>query len=364
MRELAAKEGRPPRYDGRWRDRPASEAPAGVRPVVRIKSPQTGDTLVSDTVQGEIRFPNKDLDDFILLRSDGNPTYMHAVVVDDHDMGVTHIIRGDDHLTNAARQTIIYQGMGWDVPIMAHLPLIHGADGAKLSKRHGALGVEAYREMGYLPAGLLNYLAKLGWNHGEDEIMTIAQMIEWFDTKDVNKGAARFDFVNLADVNGHHMRNADPQWLTDTLVNTIPFLSNREEVAELAAPEKRAQLAQAMPGLQLRAKTLVELADSALYLVARRPLAMDEKAASLLNEEGIGMLRAVSPLFKAAGEWTVAGLDAIVRQLAEEKSLKLGKVAQPLRAALTGRSTSPGVFDVLEVLGREESLGRIEDQIK
>ncbi len=364
MRELAAKEGRPPRYDGRWRDKPASEAPAGVKPVIRIKSPQSGDTLVSDTVQGEIRFPNKDLDDFILLRSDGNPTYMHAVVVDDHDMGVTHIIRGDDHLTNAARQTIIYQGMDWAVPVMAHLPLIHGADGAKLSKRHGALGVEAYREMGYLPAGLLNYLAKLGWNHGEDEIMTIPQMIEWFDTKDVNKGAARFDFVNLADVNGHHMRNADPAWLTDRLVETIPYLSNHAEVAALADPSVRAQLAHAMPGLQLRAKTLVELADSALYLVAKRPLAMDEKAAALLNEEGVEMLRAVSPLFKAAKDWTAAGLDTVVRQLAEEKNLKLGKVAQPLRAALTGRSTSPGVFDVLEVLGREELLGRIEDQIK
>jgi glutamyl-tRNA synthetase len=364
MRELAAKEGRPPRYDGRWRDKPASDAPAGVKPVIRIKSPHSGDTLVSDTVQGEIRFPNKDLDDFILLRSDGNPTYMHAVVVDDHDMGVTHIIRGDDHLTNAARQTIIYQGMDWEVPVMAHLPLIHGADGAKLSKRHGALGVEAYREMGYLPSGLLNYLAKLGWNHGEDEIMTIAQMIEWFDTKDVNKGAARFDFVNLADVNGHHMRNADPAWLTDVLVKTIPFLSNHADVVALADPSKRTQLTHAMPGLQLRAKTLVELADSALYLVAKRPLAMDEKAAAILNEEGVEMLRAVLPLFKAANDWTATGLDAIVRQLAEEKNLKLGKVAQPLRAALTGRSTSPGVFDVLEVLGREESLGRIEDQIK
>ena len=364
MRELAAQEGRPPRYDGRWRDRPASEAPAGVKPVIRIKSPQSGDTLVSDTVQGEIRFPNKDLDDFILLRSDGNPTYMHAVVVDDHDMGVTHIIRGDDHLTNAARQTIIYQGMDWEVPVMAHLPLIHGADGAKLSKRHGALGVEAYREMGYLPAGLLNYLAKLGWNHGEDEIMTIPQMIEWFDTKDVNKGAARFDFVNLADVNGHHMRNADPAWLTDRLVETIPFLSNQADVAALADPSVRNKLSQAIPGLQLRAKTLVELADSALYLVTKRPLAMDEKAAALLNEEGIEMLRAVAPLFRAASDWTAAGLDAVVRQLAEERNLKLGKIAQPIRAALTGRSTSPGVFDVLEVLGKEESLGRIEDQIK
>ncbi len=363
MRELAAKEGRPPRYDGRWRDRAASEAPAGVKPVIRIKSPQTGETEVNDAVQGDIRFPNKDLDDFILLRSDGNPTYMHAVVVDDHDMGVTHIIRGDDHLTNAARQTIIYQGMDWEVPSMSHIPLIHGADGAKLSKRHGALGVEAYREMGYMPTGLLNYLAKLGWNHGEDEIMTVAQMIEWFDVKDVNKSASRFDFANLTDVNGHHMRNADPEALTDMLIETIPFLSNYADVKELADPKWRHQLTQAMPGLQLRAKTLVELADSALYLVAQRPLPMDEKAIAILNVEGVDVLRQIFPLFQAAGDWTATGLDAIVRQFVEEKALKLGKVAQPLRAALTGRSTSPGVFDVLEVLGREEALGRIEDQI-
>jgi glutamyl-tRNA synthetase len=364
MRELATKEGRPPRYDGRWRDRPASEAPAGIKPVIRIKAPQSGETVVNDVVQGEVRFPNKDLDDFILLRSDGNPTYMHAVVVDDHDMGVTHIIRGDDHLTNAARQTIIYQGMGWDVPTMAHIPLIHGPDGAKLSKRHGALGVEAYREMGYLPEGLLNYLAKLGWSHGDDEVMTIAQMIEWFDIKDVNKGAARFDFDKLAAINGHHMRAAEPDALTEVLIKTIPHLSNSDIVAKLASPGKQDQLAAAMPGLKERAKTLVELADSALYLVAERPLRLDEKASALLDDEGRTVLREIHPLLDTSQEWTAAALDTIARAYAEGRNLKLGKVAQPLRAALTGRSTSPGVFDVLEVLGREEALGRIADQIK
>jgi glutamyl-tRNA synthetase len=364
MRELATKEGRPPRYDGRWRDRPASEAPAGVKPVIRIKAPQSGETVVNDVVQGEVRFPNKDLDDFILLRSDGNPTYMHAVVVDDHDMGVTHIIRGDDHLTNAARQTIIYQGMGWDVPTMAHIPLIHGPDGAKLSKRHGALGVEAYREMGYLPEGLLNYLAKLGWSHGDDEVMTIAQMIKWFDIKDVNKGAARFDFDKLAAINGHHMRAAEPDALTEVLIKTIPHLSNSDIVAKLASPGKQDQLAAAMPGLKERAKTLVELADSALYLVAERPLRLDEKASALLDDEGRTVLREIHPLLDTSQEWTAAALDTIARAYAEGRNLKLGKVAQPLRAALTGRSTSPGVFDVLEVLGREEALGRIADQIK
>jgi glutamyl-tRNA synthetase len=225
-REAARAEGRPPRYDGHWRDRPASEAPKGVAGAIRIKAPRDGETLVRDLVQGDVRFPNKDLDDFIILRSDGNPTYMHAVVVDDHDMGVTHIIRGDDHLTNAARQTIIYKAMGWDVPEMAHIPLIHGADGAKLSKRHGALGVEAYREMGYLPAALLNYLARLGWSHGDDEVMSIPQMIEWFNVSDINKGAARFDFAKLEALNGIHMRAMDDAALTAALIDTLPHLPN------------------------------------------------------------------------------------------------------------------------------------------
>ena len=232
MREKARAEGRPPRYDGRWRDRDPSEAPVGVKPAIRIKAPRDGETVVRDRVQGDVRFPNKDLDDFIILRSDGNPTYMHAVVVDDHDMGVTHIIRGDDHLTNAARQKIIYDAMGWDVPVMAHIPLIHGADGAKLSKRHGALGVDAYRAMGYLPAALRNYLVRLGWSHGDDEVMSLDDMIRWFEIEDVNKGAARFDFAKLEALNGLHMRRMDDAELLDIFVRTLPYLENGALIAE------------------------------------------------------------------------------------------------------------------------------------
>ncbi|MGP2492754.1 glutamate--tRNA ligase [Mesorhizobium sp. PUT5] len=363
MREKARAEGRPPRYDGRWRDRDPSEAPKGVRGAIRIKAPSEGETLVHDLVQGEVRFPNKDLDDFIILRSDGNPTYMHAVVVDDHDMGVTHIIRGDDHLTNAARQTVIYDAMGWPVPKMAHIPLIHGADGAKLSKRHGALGVEAYRAMGYLPEALLNYLARLGWSHGDDEVMSIPQMIDWFDIVDVNKGAARFDFAKLEALNGVHMRAMDDEKLARLLIETLPHLPDGAALTAKLDAHARAQLLQAMPGLKERAKTLVELADSAGFIVADRPLKLDEKAQAILDTDARAVLKAVLPAFEALGEWTAASTEAVVRVYAEGAGLKLGKVAQPLRAALTGRSTSPGVFDVLAVLGREESLGRLRDQI-
>lgn len=363
MREKAREEGRPPRYDGRWRDRDPSEAPAGVKPVIRIKAPQEGETLVQDAVQGDVRFPNKDLDDFIILRSDGTPTYMHAVVVDDHDMGVTHIIRGDDHLTNAARQTVIYDAMGWDVPQMSHIPLIHGADGAKLSKRHGALGVDAYRAMGYLPAALRNYLVRLGWSHGDDEIMSTEQMIEWFDVKDINKGAARFDFQKLEAINGVYMRASDDKALYDALIAVLPEIEGGKEIADALDDKRSAQLLAAMPGLKDRAKTLVELADGSKFIFAARPLDLDEKVASLLNDEGRAVLKSVLPDLEASGEWTVESLDAVVRTHAEKTGLKLGKIAQPLRAALTGRATSPGVFDVLFVLGREESLGRIRDQI-
>lgn len=363
MREQAKAEGKPPRYDGRWRDKNASDAPVGIKPVIRIKAPREGETIVADAVQGEVRFPNKDLDDFIILRSDGNPTYMHAVVVDDHDMGVTHIIRGDDHLTNAARQTIIYKAMGWAVPSMSHIPLIHGADGAKLSKRHGALGIEAYREMGYLPAALLNYLARLGWSHGDDEIMSMSDMISWFDIKDVNKGAARFDFDKLGSINGHYIRHTDNAVLTDTLLRSLQYLPNGKAILDRLTDQSRAQLLAAMPGLKDRAKTLVELADGAMYLFHQRPLSIDEKAAVLLDEAGRQILREVHPILAKVSDWKALPLDEAVRVYAEEKALKLGKVAQPLRAALTGRATSPGVFDVLEVLGRDESLARIQDQI-
>jgi len=364
MREKARAEGRPPRYDGRWRDRDPKEAPAGIKPVIRIKAPQDGQTLVRDQVQGDVRFPNKDLDDFIILRSDGNPTYMHAVVVDDHDMGITHIIRGDDHLTNAARQSVIYDAMGWDVPVMGHIPLIHGADGAKLSKRHGALGVEAYRAMGYLPAALRNYLVRLGWSHGDDEIMSDQQMIQWFEIFDINRGAARFDFQKLEAINGHYMRFSDDADLVKALIDILPEIEGGARILAGLNDTTKAQLLAAMPGLKERAKTLVELADSANYLFAQRPLVLDEKASGLLNDEGLSVLSGVLPVLAAVKDWTAEALDAAVRVHAEKAGLKLGKIAQPLRAALTGRATSPGVFDVLAVLGREESIGRIEDQIK
>jgi glutamyl-tRNA synthetase len=362
MREKARAEGRPPRYDGRWRDRDPSEAPAGVAGAIRIKAPQAGETIVHDRVQGEISFPNKDLDDFIILRSDGNPTYMHAVVVDDHDMGVTDIIRGDDHLTNAARQTIIYRAMGWDVPSMAHIPLIHGADGAKLSKRHGALGVEAYRAMGYLPKALLNYLARLGWSHGDDELMAIEDMVAWFEIEDVNKGAARFDFAKLEALNGQWMRRTDDREITDALIRTLPYIDGGEAILAHLDDAGRARLLAAMPGLKERARTLVELADSAHYLFAGRPLVVDEKASALLDPASRAVLAAAADALAAVTDWTAAGTEAAVRSVAEAGGLKLGKVAQPLRAALTGRSTSPGVFDVLAVLGKDESLARIRDQ--
>jgi glutamyl-tRNA synthetase len=364
MREKARAEGRPPRYDGRWRDRDPSEAPAGVKGAIRIKAPRDGETVVRDRVQGDVRFPNKDLDDFIILRSDGNPTYMHAVVVDDHDMGITHIIRGDDHLTNAARQQIIYDAMGWDIPVMSHIPLIHGADGAKLSKRHGALGVEAYRAMGYLPAALRNYLARLGWSHGDDEVMSLDDMIRWFEIEDVNKGAARFDFQKLEALNGIHMRQMDDEALLEAFVATLPYLENGKPILDRLDDRKKAQLLQAMPGLKERAKTLVELADGAAFLFAERPLPLDEKAAAVLGAPAREILRgALTALEKVQGDWTAASAEAAIREFATQNDLKLGAVAQPLRAALTGKSTSPGVFDVLAVLGSKESLARIGDQI-
>ncbi|ORE96926.1 glutamate--tRNA ligase [Aurantimonas sp. 22II-16-19i] len=362
MRETAKAEKRPPRYDGRWRDRDPSEAPEGVSPVIRLRAPLEGETVVEDEVQGTVRFPNKDLDDLVLLRSDGSPTYMLAVVVDDHDMGVTHIIRGDDHLTNAGRQTLIYQAMGWKVPVMAHIPLIHGADGAKLSKRHGALGVEAYREMGYLPVALRNYLVRLGWAHGDEEIISTEQLIAWFDLPQVNKGAARFDFKKLEAINGHWIRASADQDLVDMLMDSRDILPNGAILKQADEATTREKLAAAMPGLKDRAKTLVELTDGAAFLFAARPLAMEEKAEAILADGGRKVVADLLPLFEASGSWSAEALEAIVRDYAERAEIKLGKAAQPLRAALTGRTTSPGVFDVLAVLGRDESLARLKDQ--
>ena len=362
MRAKARAEGRPPRYDGRWRDRPASEALPGVKPVIRLKAPQEGETQIDDKVQGRVTWPNKDLDDLVLLRSDGSPTYMLAVVVDDHDMGITHIIRGDDHLTNAARQTQIYEALGWPIPVMAHIPLIHGADGAKLSKRHGALGVDAYRSMGYLPAALRNYLVRLGWSHGDKEFFSTSEMIEAFDLDHVGRSPARFDFAKLENMNGHYIRASQDADLVAALTETLPHLPDGEKLHAKFDETMRGKLLAAMPGLKERAKTLIELLDGALFLFTERPLKIDAKAAAVLDAGGRVHLAGVIPRFAALKTWRAENLEAAVREYVSESKVKLGDVAQPLRAALTGRVTSPGIFDVLEVLGREESLARLEDQ--
>jgi glutamyl-tRNA synthetase len=362
MRDKAREEGRAPGYDGTWRHRDPSDAPEGILPAIRFKAPQEGTTIIQDRVQGEITFANKDLDDLVLLRSDGSPTYMLSVVVDDHDMGVTHAIRGDDHLTNAARQTQIFSALGWETPVYAHVPLIHGPDGAKLSKRHGALGVEAYREMGYVPAALRNYLVRLGWSHGDDEIISTEQMIEWFDLDGIGRSAARFDFTKLENLNGHYLRTMPDGEIVAQLKALVPVLPEGDMLAARIGESGWSMLERAMPGLKERAKTLIELLDSAAYLFATRPLTLDEKAEKQLDEAGRETLAALLPQLEAVDPWTVETLEACVRAFAEATDRKLGKVAQPLRAARTGRATSPGIFDVLEVLGRNESLGRISDQ--
>jgi len=362
MRALARANSQPLRYDGRWRDRDPSEAPPGVKPVIRLRAPQTGETVIEDQVQGRVVWQNENLDDLVLLRSDGTPTYMLAVVVDDHDMGVTHIIRGDDHLTNAARQKHIYDALGWDVPVMSHIPLIHGPDGSKLSKRHGALGVEAYRAMGYLPAALRNYLVRLGWSHGDQEIFSTAEMIEAFDLPQIGRSAARFDFVKLENLNGHYMRASDDQTLVESFEDLLQFLPQGPAIKAKLTDQTRAQLLQAMPGLKERAKTMVELVDSANYIFAERPLPMDAKAAALLTPETRTLIGRLRDALQSVTIWDAATTEAAMREYAEANGMKLGAVAQPLRVALTGKTTSPGIFDVLAVLGRETCLARLEDQ--
>jgi glutamyl-tRNA synthetase len=395
MRKTAEAEKRPLTIRSPWRDRDANEAPAGAPFTIRLKAPREGETIVDDRVQGRVTFANKDLDDLIILRSDGNPTYNLAVVVDDHDMGITHVVRGVDHLTNAARQTQIYNAMGWRVPVWAHVPLIHGADGAKLSKRHGAQGVEEYRSMGYLPVALRNYLVRLGWSHGDDEIMSTEQLIAWFDIDDINKSASRFDFKKLDDLNAHYIRQSDSAELVRRVQEMLPHLNfaallvlpvdpkapARSDVAlarevaavlpslttgsELAtafAAKGWDRFAAAIPSLKERAKTLAELISGVLYLVAQRPLTLDEKAAKLIDEEAKALLGSLLPHLEATASWTAGDLEAAVRTYAESTGAKLGKLAQPLRAALTGRSVSPPVFDVMAVLGRDEALARLRDQ--
>src|SRR6266446_3689348 len=362
MREKARAEGRSKLYDGRWRDRDPSEAPPGVKPVIRLKAPTEGETVIEDQVQGRVVWQNADLDDLVLLRSDGTPTYMLAVVVDDHDMGITHIIRGNEHFTNAARQKQIYDALGWPVPLMAHIPLIHGPDGAKLSKRHGALGVDAYRAMGYLPIAMRNYLVRLGWAHGDQEIFSTAEMIAAFDLPQIGRSAARFDFAKLENLNGHYIRQSSDADLLTALERVLPHIAGGPELAAKLTPEMRKKLLAAMAGLKERAKTLVELADGARFIVAERPLVLDDNAAGLLTAEARNLLGDLSADLKMVEPWSVETTEQAVRAFAERKGVKLGNVAQPLRAALTGRTTSPPIFDVLAVLGKSESLGRLQDQ--
>jgi len=365
MREKARAEGRSKLYDGRWRDRDPSEAPPGVKPVIRLKAPTEGETVIEDQVQGRVVWQNADLDDLVLLRSDGTPTYMLAVVVDDHDMGITHIIRGNEHFTNAARQKQIYDALGWPVPLMAHIPLIHGPDGAKLSKRHGALGVDAYRAMGYLPIAMRNYLVRLGWAHGDQEIFSTEEMIKAFDLPQIGRSPARFDFARLENLNGHYIRQSSDADLLATLEQALPHFKDGAELKmklNAAIPVLRKQLLAAMPGLKERAKTLLDLVEGARYIYSDRPLALDDKAAGLLTAEARSLLGEISDELRQVEPWTVEATEQAVRAFAERRGIKLGGVAQPLRAALTGRTTSPPIFDVLAVLGKDESLSRLQDQ--
>jgi glutamyl-tRNA synthetase len=390
-RALAKEEKRPPRgpqtIQSPWRDRDPKDAPPGVAPALRLRAPRQGETVVDDRVQGRVVVPNTQLDDMIIVRSDGTPTYNFAVVVDDRDMGVTHVIRGVDHLTNAARQVQIYKAMGWEVPVMAHIPLIHGSDGAKLSKRHGALGIEAYRAMGFLPEGLRNYLARLGWSHGDDEIFSTEQMIAWFDIADINKAAARLDFRKMADVNAHYVRRAGDEELLRRIEDVLPELDQgllikaemeaaaQKDPQAASAPVSRGniparldaasreRLRLALASLKGRAKTLLDLLDGARFLFDKRPLVLEEKAAKALDPGARALLARVLPRLEAAPDWQAAVLEGLVRAFGEAEGAKLGAVAQPLRAALTGRAVSPPVFDVMAALGREEALARIRDQV-
>ncbi len=354
MRAEQRAAGKPVRYDGRWRDREPGPAEDGKPFVVRLKAQQAGETIVHDLVQGDVRFANEQLDDMILLRSDGTPTYMLAVVVDDHDMGITHVIRGDDHLNNAARQLQIITAMNWPEPVYCHVPLIHGPDGAKLSKRHGALAVEAYRDMGYLPEAMRNYLLRLGWSHGNDEIIPTAQAVEWFNVENIGRSPARFDTKKLDSINAHYLR------LTDggELAKDVAALLARLDPPRTLDRKALARLTAAMPGLKERAKTLVEIAEAAEFLYTDGPRELDAAAGKLLTPEARTVLGRVLPLL-GQGDWTAAALEETVRTFATAEGIKLGQVAQPIRAALTGKAASPPIFDMLAVLGKEESLVRL-----
>jgi len=342
-------------YDRKWRDKNESDAPQDATYAVRLKSPLEGEIIVKDHVRGDVRVPASQIEDLVILRSDGTPTYNLAVVVDDHDMGVTHIIRGEDHLTNAAKQIVIYRLMGWNEPEFAHIPLIHGADGGKLSKRHGALGVSDYRDMGYLPEALQNYLLRLGWSHGNDEFISQEQAIEWFSLQGIGKSPSRFDFAKLDNLNAHYIREAENSRLVDLI---IPIL---QKTIEFDYEIAKSRLPAAMNGLKQRAKTLLELADNAAFYVRATPLQLNEKAATILSDAGnIKIIDDLLPLYSALQDWSESETQNIAKAYGEANNIKLGNVAAPLRAALTGSNISPSVFDIMQVLGKAETIKRIE----
>ncbi len=356
MRERSREQGRTMLYDGRWRDRDPAEAPPDAAPVIRFKAPREGETFIEDGVQGTVRVANAQLDDMILLRADGTPTYMLAVVVDDYEMGITDVIRGDDHLTNAFRQTQLFRALGWSPPRFAHIPLIHGPDGAKLSKRHGALGVAAYRDMGFLPDALVNALLRLGWSHGDEEIIARKQAIGWFDLDGIGRGAARFDMARLTSLNAHYIQQEDPARLVALIRGGIERrLSRRLDETEIE------RLEAAIPGLKTRSKTLLELSENAFFYVIPRKIPIGEKANKALSQAARAMLAELAAVLPGPEGWSEKEIEAAVRGFAEERRLALGAVAQPLRAALTGSTVSPGIFEVAAVLGHTETLGRIGD---
>ena len=358
MREQAIAEGRPPRYDGRWRDRDPAEAPEGVEPTIRLRAPREGETVVEDLVQGRVRVANSELDDMIILRSDGSPTYLHAVVVDDHDMEITHVIRGDDHLTNTFRQVQVYQAMGWEVPAFAHIPLIHGADGAKLSKRHGAVSVLEFREQGFLPEAVCNYLLRLGWGHGDEEVIDRENAIRLFDIDAVGRAASRMDYAKLTHLNGIYLRAADDTRLTDEVMTRLAARAARDPALHVDG-HARTRIQALMPGLKERAKTLIDLTEASAFLARSGTPAPDAKAAAMLTPEARAMLGRLAPAL-AGTDFSTGALDQALRDFAAAEGLKLGQVAQPLRAALTGSLTSPGIDATLAALGRAEALARIQ----
>jgi glutamyl-tRNA synthetase len=357
-RQIAFSEGRALRST--WRDRPASDAPDGVPFVVRFRAGDD-DVIVKDAVQGDVRWNGKEFDDLVLLRSDGTPTYNLAVVVDDHDMGVTHIVRGDDHLVNAGRQAQIYDALDWDRPVFAHVPLIHGPDGKKLSKRHGALGVEAYRDMGYLPEGLRNYLLRLGWAHGDEEYFTDAEAQAVFNLSGLNKAPGRLDFDKMASVNAHHMKLADNARLLELV---SPWCEKLAEGIDTGSQAFRARLLAAMDVLKTRAATLAELADQAYFLFRKTPIVLEGKAAKSLNGDAPDLLARFRPRIEALPEWDSERLHAELEAFVESEGIGFGKIGAPLRAALTGGAPAPDLSLVMEWLGRDEVLRRMADQIK